>query len=125
MTVNEIMQQLAGMGSEQTRKTFTNHGATGNFFGVKVGDLKTIQKKVKKNHQLSLDLYNTGNSDAMYLAGLIADEKQITKKDLQSWAENATWMDAVGLTYVDDTVEVQSLPDGTIRGMQNACVSCI
>ena len=53
--------------------------------------MKKIIKKIKKDHDLSLNLYNTGNSDAMYLAGLIADEKQITKKQLKSWAEKAYW----------------------------------
>ena len=91
MTTSEILQQLAELGTEQTRKTFANHGAPGNFYGVKVGDLKTIQKKIKKNHELSLELYDTGNSDAMYLAGLIADEKQITKEQLQDWLHKAPW----------------------------------
>src|SRR5688572_1948918 len=91
MTTESIMQQLAEMGSEQTRNTLLNHGGPADMFGVKIGDLKTIQKKIKKNYQLSLELYNTGNSDAMYLAGLIADEKQMTKADLQHWAEKASW----------------------------------
>lgn len=30
---------------------------------------KEILKKTKKNHELSLELFATGNSDAMYLAG--------------------------------------------------------
>ena len=42
-----------------------------------------IQKKVKKDYQLAKDLYATGNADAMYLAGLIADEDKMTKKDLK------------------------------------------
>lgn len=91
MTTAAILEQLEAMGSEQTRKIFKNHGAPDNMFGVKVGDLKTIVKKVKKNHELSLELYATGISDAQYLAGLIADEKQITPADLQRWAEGATW----------------------------------
>ena len=37
-------------------------------------DLKKYQKRIKKDYQLSLDLYDSGVSDAMYLAGLIADE---------------------------------------------------
>lgn len=89
MTVSEVMEQLAKMGSEQTKKVLINHGAKEPFFGVKIGDMKAIQKKVKKDYKLSLDLYNTGNYDAMYLAGLIADEKQMTKADLQHWAEKA------------------------------------
>ena len=91
MTIDEVMKELEAMGNEQTKKIFTKHGAREPFFGVKVGDLKKIVKKVKKDHELSLELYNTGNSDAMYLAGLIADENQITKDQLQSWAEKAYW----------------------------------
>ena len=67
------------------------HGAKEPFFGVKVADLKNILKKTKKNHELSLELFDTGNSDAMYLAGLMADEKQITKEQLKNWADKAYW----------------------------------
>ncbi len=91
MTAPEVLEQLAQMGSESTKKTLMKHGAKEPFFGVKVGDMKKIQKKVKKDHELSLALYDTGNSDAMYLAGLIADEDKITKEDLQNWVEKAYW----------------------------------
>ncbi|WP_242928430.1 DNA alkylation repair protein [Pontibacter vulgaris] len=91
MTTEEIMLQLESLGSQQTKNTWMKHGAQEPYFGVKVGDLKPIQKKIKKSHTLSKELYATGNSDAMYLAGLIADEKAITKEDLQLWAEQAYW----------------------------------
>ncbi len=92
MTVTEVLSQLEAMGSAQTIKTFVNHGGPADkMYGVKVGDMKTIVKKVKKDHELSLGLYRTGNSDAQYLAGLIADEKKITKADLQEWVAGATW----------------------------------
>ncbi|WP_207767191.1 DNA alkylation repair protein [Leptospira adleri] len=84
------MKQLESMGSDGVKKIFINHGAKEPLFGVKVGDLKKIQKKIKKNNSLSLELYKTGNADAMYLAGLIADEKEIQKKDLQSWVKNSS-----------------------------------
>lgn len=89
MTFEEIMVFLEEYGTEQTRKTFRNHGIVGNVFGVKVGDLKKVQKKVKKNYELSKQLYSTGNYDAMYLAGLIADEKQMTIDDLRQWMVEA------------------------------------
>lgn len=91
MTVNEVMKELKAMGNEQTKKVLTKHGAKEPFFGVKVGDLKKIVKKVKKDHELSLELYATGNTDAMYLAGLLADENQITKEQLEDWADKAYW----------------------------------
>jgi 3-methyladenine DNA glycosylase AlkD len=91
MTTDEIMLELKKFGSEQSKKVLTRHGAREPFFGVKVADLKTIVKKTKKNHELSLELYDTGNSDAMYLAGLIADEKMITRDHLNDWAKKAYW----------------------------------
>ncbi|MFM2376707.1 MAG: hypothetical protein RLZZ165_1804 [Bacteroidota bacterium] len=92
MTKDEIMAQLKEMGSARTVKIFEAHGAPAEkMYGVKVGDLKTIVRKVKKKHILSLELYRTGNSDAMYLAGLIADENKITKADLQEWVRGAYW----------------------------------
>lgn len=91
MTTTEVMAELARLGSEQTRKTYARHGAPDDLFGVKVGDMKVIQKKIKKDHELALDLYRTGNSDAMYFAALIADDLRFTKKDLQAWADGATW----------------------------------
>jgi len=91
MTVKDIMAELKSYGHEGTKKTLAKHGAKEPFFGVKVQDLKKILKKTKKNHELSLALYETGNSDAMYLAGLMADETQISKKHLQQWVNQAYW----------------------------------
>lgn len=91
MTLNEVMAELEKLGNEQTRKTWKSHGAAGAFFGVKIGDMKTIQKRIKKDHSLALELYNTGNADAMYFAGLICSPDKMSKKQLQDWAKNATW----------------------------------
>ena len=91
MTKEDVLKELESMGNESTKKTFMKHGAVEPFFGVKVGDMKKIVKKVKKNHVLSLELYDSGNGDAMYLAGLIADENLISKKDLEIWVKKANW----------------------------------
>lgn len=91
MTTQEILKELETYGDSQTKRALMKHGAREPFFGVKVADLKKILKKTKKNHELSLELYNTGNSDAMYLAGLMADERQITAVQLTDWLEKAYW----------------------------------
>lgn len=91
MELKEVMDYLESKGSEQTRKIYSKHGAPENFFGVKVGDLKPIQKKTKKNQALALELFATGNSDAQYLAGLIADAKAFSKDELEKWAKEAGW----------------------------------
>jgi 3-methyladenine DNA glycosylase AlkD len=91
MTYEEVMEQLEKYGNDQTKKVLIKHGAKEPFFGGKVGDMKPIVKKIKKDYKLALKLYDTGNSDAMYFAGLIADENLMTKKDLQKWVKNAYW----------------------------------
>jgi len=89
MTAKEIMTQLKSLGEENIKKILLKHGVKEPFFGVKVEHLKVIQKKIKKDYQLAKDLYATGNADAMYLAGLIADDKKMTKADLQLWVKQA------------------------------------
>lgn len=91
MTTQEVLKALQGYGDDRVKNNLIKHGAKEPFYGVKVQDLKKIQKKVKKDHELSMELYATGNSDAMYLAGLIADEKKITKNDLNQWVNGAYW----------------------------------
>lgn len=89
MTAAEIVKQLKPLGTDSYRKVLLNHGVKEPVFGVKIEDLKKIQKQVKKDYQLALDLYDTGVYDAMYLAGLIADDLKMTKRDLKHWVETA------------------------------------
>ena len=90
MTAQQIMNELEKKGSPSIKKIFLNHGASEPMYGVKIADLKVIQKKVKRDHNLAMELFDTGNYDAMYLAGLIADESKMSKKDIQQWAEKST-----------------------------------
>jgi 3-methyladenine DNA glycosylase AlkD len=85
----EIINFLEEHGDENTRRIYSTHGIPDPKFGVKVSELKKIQKKVKKNYELSMKLFETGNYDAMYLAGLIADEKKMSIEDLKHWLQNS------------------------------------
>ena len=91
MTLASTMQQLEALGSEQTKKILLRHGAVEPFFGIKIGDLKPLAKKLKGQQNLALELYDTGNSDAQYLAGMIAAGDQMTKPQLNRWAKTAAW----------------------------------
>jgi 3-methyladenine DNA glycosylase AlkD len=89
MNAKAILEELRPLGRESYKKVMRNHGVPEPFFGVKIEELKKIQKRIKRDYQLALDLYETGNYDAQYLAGLIADDAKMTKRDLQRWAEKA------------------------------------
>lgn len=90
MTANEIVAELKKFANAQTKKTWMTHGAKEPCLGVKIEDMKKIQKRVKMDYRLALDLYDTGIADAMYLAGLIADDAKMTKRDLQKWVAGAS-----------------------------------
>ena len=89
-TVASIMAELKKKGKESTRKIYARHGmVTENMYGVSVADLKIIAKTIKGQQALACELYATGNLDAMYLAGMVADGAQMTPKQLNAWAEGA------------------------------------
>ncbi|MFD1136340.1 DNA alkylation repair protein [Paenibacillus sp. TCA20] len=86
------MSTLEELGTEQTKKTFLRHGAREPFFGVKVGDMKKkLVKEVKKDQEVAQSLFSTGNSDAMYLAGLTVNPKLVSKELLEAWVQQAYW----------------------------------
>ncbi|TFF33800.1 DNA alkylation repair protein [Mucilaginibacter psychrotolerans] len=89
MTVDEVMTELQANGNESIKKILLKHGVKEPFFGVKVEYLKKIQKKTKTDYELAKGLFETGNADAMYLAGLITDDAKMTKAELQHWVELA------------------------------------
>jgi len=89
MTAAEIVEKLRSLGTDGYKRVIMNHGALEPVFGVKIDELKKFQKLIKKNYQLALDLFETGIYDAMYLAGLIADDPKMSRADLHHWAESA------------------------------------
>lgn len=88
--VTGIMSELKALGTASYKKVMLNHGVGEPIFGVKISELQKIRRRLKKQYELALGLYATRNYDAMYLAGLIADEKRMTRRDLQHWLDTAT-----------------------------------
>lgn len=95
MTAKETLEEIRPLGSESYKRVMLKHGVQEPFFGVKISELQKIVKRIRKDYQLALDLYATGNYDAMYLAGLIADDGRMTKADLKRWAAQA-YCDGLG-----------------------------
>ncbi len=90
MTTSEILKELESLGQESIKRVLLKHGVNEPLYGVKIEDLKKLQKKIKNGHDIALELYKSGIYDAMYLAGIIAEPEKMTAKDLQAWAQSAT-----------------------------------
>jgi 3-methyladenine DNA glycosylase AlkD len=107
-TVTTIMAELKKKGRENTRKIYARHGnAMDRTFGVSVADLKVIAKTIKGQQALALELYETGNLEAMYLAGMVVDGSQMTRQQLNAWAEGAANLQMIS-EYTVTWVTVES-----------------
>ena len=89
MNLQEVMAELEALGSERTKKQYISRGAKEPLFGVATGAMKPMFKKIKFNQPLAEELYATGNYDAMYFAGMIADPMAMTEADFDRWMQSA------------------------------------
>jgi 3-methyladenine DNA glycosylase AlkD len=89
MNLEEVMQELEALGKERMKKMYMSNGAHEPLFGVATGAMKPIFKKTKINQPLAEQLYATGNYDAMYFAGIIADPNAMTVADYDRWMDSA------------------------------------
>ena len=89
MDFETVMRELKALGKERIKKTYLSNGAREPLFGVATGEMKPLAKQIKKNQPLAEQLYATGNYDAMYFAGIIADPKAMTAADFERWMDGA------------------------------------
>ncbi|MDK8180247.1 DNA alkylation repair protein [Paenibacillus sp. UMB4589-SE434] len=89
MNLDMVMQELEALGKERTKKIYLSNGAHEPLFGVATGQMKPIFRKIKHNQSLAEELYATGNYDAMYFAGVIADPKAMSEADFERWIDKA------------------------------------
>ncbi len=91
MTVKEILKQLESLGDEKRRVHNIKAGAGDNQFGVKMGDIRALAKKIKTDHKLALALWETGNEDARFLATLVIDPKALSAAELDRLVRSVTF----------------------------------
>jgi 3-methyladenine DNA glycosylase AlkD len=92
-TVEGVVKELRAKGKEKTRAIYIRHGMTAEkTLGVSTADMKAVAKKLRGEQALAMELYATGIFEARYLAGMVADGKKMTRKELNAWAEGAAGM---------------------------------
>ncbi len=96
----DILNELKALGDDRTKAHYTKSGAHSNMFGVKLGDIRKLAKKLKANHDLAMELWATENIDARLLAILLMKIKLISSDDLDKlvcsmkFVRVADWMNA-------------------------------
>jgi 3-methyladenine DNA glycosylase AlkD len=90
MNLQEILAQLESLGDDARRAHNTKAGAPDNQYGVKLGDIRVISKKIKTDHELALKLWETGNVEAQLIATLIINVKLLTTDALDKLTRSTT-----------------------------------
>lgn len=82
MTQKQIFKALESLTHDKIKKHNTKSGVGDNQFGVKLGDIRKIAKRIKVNQKLALELWETENYDACMLAVLIMDPNKFSEDEL-------------------------------------------
>ena len=81
MKTQEVLASLKKLGKPQTAAIYKRHGSGDNVFGVLTSEIAKIAKKIKVNHPLAMELWQTGNAETRILALLIADPEKLSLAD--------------------------------------------
>jgi len=81
--VIQELQQLATTDRQAKAKYFGVQ--VDSLLGVSMPDIRALAKKIGKQHQLALALWDTNIHECRILAGMLADEKLFTPKDADKW----------------------------------------
>lgn len=85
-TIDEVMEQLESKAKRDQLEGMARFAIVGEQrMGVSVPDMRKIAKGIGKDHQLALDLWETGVPEAMIVAGMVADPERLTEQQMEDW----------------------------------------
>ncbi len=100
MDLRQALAALEALGTAQMREQNTKHGAGDNQYGVRLGDIRKVAKEIKKNHELAIELWDTGIIEARLLAILIMKPRELSSDQLDELVRSvgflqvADWLNA-------------------------------
>jgi 3-methyladenine DNA glycosylase AlkD len=84
-----VLRELRRLGSRRNVEGMARFGIVAkDVYGVSKPKLDQLARKIGRNHSLGLELWETGNHDARILAGLIAERKLVTSKQMERWVRD-------------------------------------
>lgn len=89
MDLDSVMRELESLGTAHTKRSYLSRGVQEPLFGVATGAMKPLKRQIGVDQALAQKLWDTGNYDAMYLAGMVADVGVMTEADFERWIEGA------------------------------------
>ena len=89
MNYNDILKQLKSMGDPKNIEGMGRFGIkTENNLGNSVTTLRNYAKKIGKNHNLAVKLWQSGIRDARMVAACIEDPKTVSENQIDAWVKD-------------------------------------
>jgi len=87
MTCDKVLEWLKRKGTQRTRDGMARYGIVARkAFGVPMGTLLALSRKLGTDQALSLKLWESGWYEARLLAALIGDPARVTRRQMNAWA---------------------------------------
>jgi 3-methyladenine DNA glycosylase AlkD len=89
MNTRDVLATLERAGKPQTAAIYKRHGSGDNVFGTLTSEIARLQKKIKVDHALAMQLWKTGNAEARILALQVADPDKLGRADAERLLKEA------------------------------------
>jgi 3-methyladenine DNA glycosylase AlkD len=95
MSKDEVLAWLERRGTRAAIDGMARYGIEAKHaFGVPMGTLLSLQKKLGTDHELALELWDSGWYEARLLAALVGDPQRLTRRQMNAWAAGfENWAD--------------------------------
>jgi 3-methyladenine DNA glycosylase AlkD len=95
MDKDEVLAWLKRRGTHRTVKGMARYGIEAErAFGVPMGTLLSLSKRVGKDHALATALWESGWYEARLLAALVGNPELLTRRQMNAWAASfENWAD--------------------------------
>jgi 3-methyladenine DNA glycosylase AlkD len=88
-SVGSVLTWLKRHSSARTREGMARYGIPAdNASGVSVADIRRIAKRLGRNHDLALALWDTGNYEARMLTPFIDEPARVTPSQMDRWCRD-------------------------------------
>lgn len=94
MKLDEIIKDLKAKENQINKEGMARFGINvEKAFGISMKYLREFGRKIGKNHQLALDLWETGFHETRLLATIIDEPDKVTKSQVKKWIKNVNSWD--------------------------------
>ncbi len=88
--VEDVLKELESFGDEKNVEGMARFGITSEakVLGVPKPKLREIARRIGKNHELAIKLWESGTHEARILASMIAQPEKVDEKLMEKWVKD-------------------------------------